>query len=102
MRLVLVLAVFGCGDDHGGADAAAVVVDTPAEATVAGDLFGDPCTQPPFPQIGVCRDGAGACNDEPGGSVCRPFCTREGMPQCMSRMGIELVTDRGACVCVPP
>jgi hypothetical protein len=104
MRLcaAVVVAAVGCGDDRQGIDASIVVLDTPAEATVQGDLFGEECTQPPFPQVGICRDGQGACNDEASGSRCRPFCTRDGVPQCMARQGIEVVTDRGACVCVPP
>ena len=103
MRLcaAVIVATVGCGDDRRGVDAI-VVTDTPAEATVQGDLFGEECTQPQFPQVGVCRDGQGACNDEASGSRCRPFCTLDGVPQCMARQGINFVTDRGACVCVPP
>jgi len=104
MRLcaAVIVATVGCGDDRQGVDASIVVEDTPAEATVQGDLFGDDCTQPPFPQVGICREGQGACHDEASGSRCRPFCTLDGVPQCMARQGIEAVTDRGACVCVPP
>lgn len=71
------------------------------DAPLGGDLFGEPCTQPPPPEIGLCRDGEGACHDEPGGSVCRPFCHVNGVPQCDARGGVETITDRGACVCVP-
>ena len=99
--LSVALAI-GCGDDRAGVDAAITLSDAPGEAAVTGDLFGDSCTQPAFPQIGLCRDGEGACTDEGEAAVCRPFCTREGMPQCAARMGVERVTDRGSCVCVPP
>ena len=101
MRLwAAVLVAVGCGDDRAGVDSG--IFDTPAEASVQGDLFGEDCTQPPFPEIGVCRDGQGACHDEDTASRCRPFCTKDGVSQCTLRQGIEAVTDRGACVCVPP
>jgi hypothetical protein len=74
----------------------------PVDAPVAVDLFGEPCTQPEFPAIGLCHEGEGACHDETGGSVCRPFCDTGGMPQCEGRGGVETETDRGACVCTPP
>jgi hypothetical protein len=96
MRLALLVALCtACGDNVAGPDAL-IAVDA------AGSLFGEPCTQPPAPEIGICHEGEGACNDEAGGSVCRPFCHVEGVPQCAARQGIERVTDRGACVCVPP
>jgi hypothetical protein len=93
----LLLAVVACGgDNRPGID---VLI---TEEAAVGSLFGEACTQPPAPEIGICRDGEGACTDEPGGSVCRPFCHVDGVPQCEARLGIELITDRGACVCVPP
>jgi hypothetical protein len=95
IRWVLV-ALVACGDNVPGVD----VLLTEEAAT--GSLFGEACTQPPDPEIGICHDGEGACNDEAGGSVCRPFCHVDGVPQCDARAGVELVTDRGACVCVPP
>jgi hypothetical protein len=70
--------------------------------TIVVDLFGEPCTQPEFPAIGLCHEGEGACHDETGGSVCRPFCDNGGMSQCAGRGGVETETDRGACVCTPP
>ena len=95
-RLCMLALLWACGDDRPGADALI------AEDTLpTGDLFGEPCTLPPFPEIGLCRDGAGACHDEPGGAVCRPFCDVEGEPTCEARDGVEVTDDRGACVCVP-
>jgi hypothetical protein len=91
-----------CGDNLRGEPVDAVL---PHEASVdsfmGGTLFGEPCEQPPFPEIGGCHVGEGACNDEDGGAVCRPWCYLGGMPQCAMRGGVEHVTDRGACVCVP-
>lgn len=97
---VLVLGIAACGDDRPGSDLPPLP-DAPVDVAT-GDLFGEACTQPPAPEIGICHDGLGACHDEPGGSVCRPFCDVEGQPQCASRDGVEVETDRGACVCVPP
>ena len=91
--LVFVLAA--CGDNAPGVDGGFVLADA------AGSLFGEPCTQPPAPEVGICHDGQGACHDEPEGSVCRPFCHVEGQPQCASLDADEAITDRGACVCVP-
>lgn len=99
MKWLIVLAVAACGDDRPGVDAL-VVTDGPPDVA-SGDLFGEPCTQPPAPEVGICHDGLGACHDEEGGSVCRPFCHAEGQPQCEGRNGVEVETDRGACVCVP-
>ncbi len=93
-RWLLVLAC-ACGDNR------PTEVDAPLPDTMGGDLFGEPCTQPPAPEVGICHEGAGACHDEAGGAVCRPFCHVAGVPQCASRNGIEVETDRGACVCVP-
>jgi hypothetical protein len=95
--VALIGALCACGDDRPGA----VDAPIPEEDAPVGDLFGEPCTQPPFPEIGICHDGAGACHDEEGGSVCRPFCHVNGEPQCETLDGVEVVTDRGACVCVP-
>lgn len=89
MRVWLVLLV-ACGGSP---------VPDAAEAVV--DLFGEPCTQPEPPAIGLCHEGAGACHDETGGSVCRPFCDIGG-ERCADRGGVETETDRGACVCTPP
>lgn len=98
--VVAIVLVAGCGgDDLPATDGSVSVLDGPD--TPGGDLFGEACTQPPFPEIGICHDGEGACHDEPGGSVCRPFCHAQGEPQCVGRDGIEQLTDRGACVCVP-
>lgn len=97
----LIAVACACGDDRTGVDAVLPSGDAAGDA-LGGDLFGEPCTQPPAPEIGLCRDGAGACHDEPGGAVCRPFCHVQGQPQCTARDGVEVVTDRGACVCVPP
>lgn len=97
MRRLLVLFACACGDDRPGVTDAPLPVDD----ILGGDLFGEPCTQVPAPEIGICHEGAGACHDEPGGSVCRPFCHVDGEPQCAARNGVEVETDRGACVCVP-
>lgn len=101
MKWLIVLACAACGDDRPGAGSDAQSLDAPPDAGATGDLFGEPCTQPPAPEIGICHDGLGACHDEDGGSVCRPFCTIAGQPQCEGRQGVEVETDRGACVCVP-
>jgi hypothetical protein len=102
--LVLVswLAV-GCGDNRTGAPVDAQLdFEAGVDASLAGMLFGEPCTQPAFPTVGVCHNGEGGCHDEPpAGSVCRPFCHVNGQPQCAARDGNEVITDRGACVCVP-
>lgn len=100
MKWLIVLAYVACGDDRPGSDAPQAI-DAPADAGATGDLFGEPCSQPPAPEIGICRDGLGACHDEEEGAVCRPFCTIGGQPQCEGRGGVEVETDRGACVCVP-
>jgi len=100
MKRMLAIVIAACGDDRPAIDAA-VLPDLTSDV-LGGDLFGEPCTQPPAPEIGICRDGAGACHDEEGGSVCRPFCHVAGEPQCAARDGVERKTERGACVCVPP
>jgi hypothetical protein len=97
-----VFVIAACGDDRPGADGGLTGLDGPTADTLGGDLFGEPCTQPPFPEIGICHEGEGACHDETAGSVCRPFCHVEGQAQCAARNGVEVETDRGACVCVPP
>lgn len=81
---------------------AAPMREVGVDAPVVGTLFGEPCVQPPFPEIGGCHLGEGACNDEPEGAVCRPWCHFGGVPQCMARGGVAFETDRGACVCIPP
>ena len=96
MRALVLAFVVACGDNVAGPDVLVI------EDAAGGSLFGEPCTQPPAPEIGICRDGEGACNDEAGGPVCRPFCHIENVPQCEPRQGIEQITDRGACVCIPP
>jgi hypothetical protein len=98
---VAVLAVAGsCGDDRDGPPRdAGLIVEAGPDAS--GSLFGEACTQPPAPTIGVCHGGDGACHDEPGGAVCRPFCAVDGEPRCDALGGLEAITDRGACVCVP-
>jgi hypothetical protein len=101
---VLAVWLAACGDNRPADPADATLpfdVGGP-DVSLEGMLFGEPCTQPAFPEIGVCHDGAGGCNDEPGGSVCRPFCHANGVPQCSARSGVDRITDRGACVCVPP
>ena len=95
-RCAVFVVVAGCGDDL-----PVLLVDAAVDVPI-GDLFGELCTQPPFPEIGICHEGEGACHDEAGGSVCRPFCHVADEPQCAGRAGIEVETDRGACVCVPP
>lgn len=100
MKWLIVLAIAACGDDRPGIDAP-LPADAPPDVGATGDLFGEPCTQPPAPEIGICHDELGACHDEDGGAVCRPFCEIEGQAQCEGRNGVEVVTDRGACVCVP-
>ena len=93
-----------CGDDRPAepADARLVVEAGASDASLAGMLFGEPCVQPVFPEIGRCHDELGGCTDEPGGPVCRPFCHAGNAAECAARGGVERVTDRGACVCVPP
>jgi hypothetical protein len=100
-RALLALLVCACGDNRGGGLDGGIVIEDSGDGGGGGDLFGEPCVQPQAPEIGICREGEGACHDEAGGSVCRPFCHVGGEPQCSARMGIETVTDRGACVCVP-
>jgi hypothetical protein len=103
--LVLAVAALGaaCGDNRAGdPDAALPFLEASVDSFIGGTLFGEPCLQPPFPEIGTCHLGEGACNDEAGGPVCRPWCHVEGVAQCMARQGVEHITDRGACVCVPP
>ena len=93
--LLLVLAA--CGDNI-------AVFDAPNQSDApgtVGSLFGEPCTQAPFPEIALCHEGLGACNDETGGSVCRPFCVFHGFDQCGVLGGKDITTDRGACLCVP-
>jgi hypothetical protein len=100
MRAVLLAAlVCSCGDDRPGGDGGLIFE---AGTDAGGDLFGEACVQPPFPEIGICHEGEGACHDEPAGPVCRPFCDVGEQPQCTARQGLESLTDRGACVCVPP
>jgi hypothetical protein len=98
MKWLVVLAIAACGDNRPGSN---LLPDAPADSP-AGDLFGEPCEQPPAPEVGICHDGLGACHDETGGAVCRPFCHVEGQPICDTIGGVEVDTDRGACVCVPP
>lgn len=107
--LVLALAIpaglgASCGDNRPGDEIvdARPRRDAGADALTGGTLFGEPCEQPAFPEIGTCHLGEGACHDEPEGPVCRPWCHVAGVPRCMALGGIERVTDRGACVCVPP
>jgi hypothetical protein len=96
MRALLLLLA-ACGDNLAVFDASNQS-DAPPNV---GSLFGEPCTQAPFPQIALCHDGLGACNDETAGSVCRPFCVFQGFEQCGVLNGKEVTTDRGACLCVP-
>ncbi len=100
--LVAVLVIVACGDNRAGPPIdAPLIIEADVDA-LGGTLFGEPCTQPTAPAIGVCHDGDGACHDEPSGAVCRPFCHVNGVAQCAARSGVESITDRGACVCVPP
>ncbi len=102
LAVAIALAAGACGDNRPGAPVdAGLVVEAGGDA-IGGDLFGEPCTQPSAPAIGVCHDGEGACHDEAGGSVCRPWCHVGDTAQCEARGGIETTTDRGACVCTPP
>lgn len=103
MRLAwLVVVAAACGDNRTGiADAALPFLEASVDSFVGGTLFGEPCVQPPFPEIGACHDGAGACHDEGPEALCRPWCHVNGVAQCDPRGGVELITDRGACVCVP-
>lgn len=96
MKWLLAMGLLvACGDNN------SIFIDA-AAPDAPTDLFGESCEQPPFPEIGICHEGEGACHDEAGGSVCRPFCHVDGVAQCMARGGVEQDTDRGACVCVPP
>jgi hypothetical protein len=91
-----------CGDNVRGEPVDALRPrEAGVDAFMGGTLFGEPCVQPPFPEIGACHLGEGACHDEAGESVCRPWCHVGGVSQCAMRGGLEQVTDRGACVCVP-
>jgi hypothetical protein len=98
-RAWFALLLCACGDNRGGGLDGGLAFDGGNDASLG--LFGEPCEQPPAPEIGICHEGEGACHDEPGGSVCRPFCDVGGESQCAARNGIETVTDRGACVCIP-
>jgi hypothetical protein len=103
-RVAVLVALAACGDNRAGIPLDAPLAidrDGEADGSVFGQLFGEPCTQVPAPEVGLCRDGQGACHDEPGGAVCRPFCSIAGAPQCEPRGGTAELTDRGACVCVP-
>jgi len=92
----------GCGDNRAGEPADAPILhEASVDAFMGGSLFGEACTQPPFPEIGGCHLGEGACHDEGAGAVCRPWCAIAGIPQCQLRGGVETITDRGFCVCVP-
>ena len=95
-RVTLALVIVACGDNR-PIDAG---VDVAIDMAIS-DLFGEACVQPTFPAVGICHDGQGACHDETAGPVCRPFCHVDGVAQCVARRGVEVETDRGACVCVP-
>jgi len=95
--VVAVCSLAACGDNIVVLDATDLT-DAPPNV---GSLFGEPCTQGPFPSITLCHDGLGACNDEMAGSVCRPFCVYQGFEQCQYLGGTTVTTDRGACLCVP-
>lgn len=97
--VAVALALLGCGGDDRPAP---IDVALPPADVLGGSLLGEACTQPPPPEIGLCHEGEGACHDEPGGSVCRPFCHVGNVAQCAALGGIETITDRGACVCTPP
>ena len=102
IRLLVLLLAAACGDDRPADPAdAGLVFEAGPDSSLAGSLFGEPCTQPPFPEIGECHGGEGGCHDETGGPVCRPWCHVNGLAQCAARNGAEAITDRGACVCVP-
>jgi len=102
MRLVLGLLLVACGDDRPSDPAdATLVFEAGLDSSLGGTLLGEPCTQPPFPEIGECHEGEGGCHDEPAGPVCRPWCHVNGLAQCAARNGVEQITDRGACICVP-
>lgn len=98
----VLVAALGCGDNRSGPQFDAALLFEAGLDAQGGTLFGEPCTQPTFPAIGTCHEGEGACHDETGGPVCRPFCHVGGVSQCTARGGNEVLTDRGACVCVPP
>lgn len=101
MRVAVLVVLLACGDNGGRdpVDLDAGPTDAPLDAP-EGDLFGEPCEQPPFPVVGLCHGEKGACHDEPGGSVCRPYCTVAG--GCEAIGGVEIIDDRGSCLCVPP
>ncbi|HEU0036846.1 MAG TPA: hypothetical protein VFQ53_39825 [Kofleriaceae bacterium] len=100
---MLAIALAACSGDNLPAPPgdARLEFEAGTDASIQGDLFGEPCTQPPAPEIGICHDGEGACHDEAAESVCRPFCHVDGVPQCGPRGGVETIDDRGSCVCVP-
>lgn len=100
-----VMLVWGCSDASKGPPDARP--DAPRCPVPIGDLFGETCTQPPFPEIGGCRPDKyapngfrGGCSTEPEGSFCRPWCDVGGIDDCLRRGGVRHSTDRGACVCV--
>jgi len=82
----------GCGDNRAGEPADAPILhEASVDAFMGGSLFGEACTQPPFPEIGGCHLGEGAClrerarepveeeapgrRDPPGGPIrTRPSC----------------------------
>jgi len=102
VRILLVAGtIAACGDNRAGPPGDAALVFEAGADALGGTLFGEPCTQPPAPEIGICHEGEGGCHDEGAGSVCRPFCHVNGVAQCEARNGKESITDRGACVCVP-
>lgn len=112
MAVLLLLA--GCDETCELPDAAAPDVQAcPGQTPVttidpAEPLFGEPCEQPPFPQIGGCRPDpkvvggyAGVCIDGRCRPVCGTFDNGVSREQCCLRGGVERPDGRGACGCAP-
>lgn len=106
--MVVVAGLLACGDD--GREG---MPDAGRDAGVAPDgqdpmgFFGEPCTVNPSPSVVViCHNGEGACHEENGTGVCRPFCYTTDIPQtetCSRRGGrcIDSEPSGSAYVCVP-
>lgn len=109
MRTVVavLVAMTGCGDDvtTTAPDATETTDATPTDGPTG--FFGEPCTVDKRTGVVVlCHSGEGACNEEGGIGVCRPFCYTVDIPQtetCKARGGVCVDSEPtgSAYVCVP-